>query len=212
MISDGLAVRLHQGPGSVPSVRAAALQFVSSLSPVTGLMPETQAVNVLSNAVWSESGPLPRLQPPVLSLSSIVIRAFHHGARRAFFMLFLAFQLTSCLTVERMMKEGNTKTHHGFDTHWRFNHDFVSVYRFSFTYFPYFVCHRSIIILFAFLGILLYMFYRSLSCQIKCKPKGREVLVVITPALPGSRVNLKEQQHAGGLVSPDILLISSGNE
>lgn len=42
-----------------------------------------------------------------------------------------------------------------------------------------------------FLGILLYMFYNSLSCQIKCKPKRQEACVIITSNIfPGARINL----------------------
>lgn len=64
MILDGLAVRSRL---CVPSARAAALHFGQGAllrlpaPPVTGSMPETQAVNVGDNAVRSESGPLPCL-------------------------------------------------------------------------------------------------------------------------------------------------------
>lgn len=37
---------------------------------------------------------------------------------------------------------------------------------------------------------ILYMFYRSLSCQIKCKPKGQEVFVVVGPDEPEGTAEL----------------------
>ena len=122
-------------------------------------------------------------------------------------MLFLAFQFSHFLsdrTDDERGKHTNTRwgltlmmamlknTH----TQWRCNHIVESGYGFSFICFVHlslidyhFVC---------FGGNLLYMFYRSLSCQIKCKPKGREVsVVIITPvSFPGSRVNLKKQQNS----------------
>lgn len=79
-------------------------------------MPETQAVNVLNNAVRSESGSSPSFARflstllSVLSLSSIVITAFHHGARRAFFMLFLAFQFSLLLSDSRVDDERGKHT------------------------------------------------------------------------------------------------------
>lgn len=60
---------LDQGSESIPSVRDAALHFGQGaflrllVSPVTGLMPETQAVNVSDKAVRAESGPLLHLPP-----------------------------------------------------------------------------------------------------------------------------------------------------
>lgn len=74
-------------------------------------MPETQAVNVSDDAVQSESSPsfalfLLLIFPlSILSHSSIVIAAFHHGARRAFFMLFLAFQFSHILSYSRTVDE-----------------------------------------------------------------------------------------------------------
>lgn len=59
--------------------------------------------------VW----PLSSLPPlSVLSRSSIVITAFHHGARRAFLMLFLAFQFSHFLSDSRTDDEmGETHKH-----------------------------------------------------------------------------------------------------
>lgn len=116
----------------------------------------------------------PRLFPffPALSHSSIVFTAFHHGARRAFFMLFLASQFSHIFPGREIMKEETQKHMMEWFWHWQKHAgDVIIVFRvywFSLIYLPVsqvlydFVC---------FSGNLLYMFYRSLSCQIKCKPK-----------------------------------------
>lgn len=116
VISDGLGVISRLWVCPVCESSSVAFWPRCFAPPVTGLMPETQAVNVLNNAVRSECGPLPRLpsffHPPlsVLSLSSIVITAFHHRARRAFFMLFLAFQFSHFLFDSRTDDERGKHT------------------------------------------------------------------------------------------------------
>lgn len=109
VISEGLAVRSRLWVR--PLCESCSIAFwprcfppSHRIPPVTALMPETEAVNVSDKAVWSESGPLPSFATflfffflPSLSHSSIVITAFHHRARRAFFMLFLAFSILTFL-------------------------------------------------------------------------------------------------------------------
>lgn len=124
MSPDGLAVksRLWVRP---MRARAAVLRFGRGAllrlpaPPVTGSMPETQAVNVSDNAVQSESSPsfalflLVIFALSILSQSSIVITAFHHGARRAFFMLFLAFQFSHFFSDSRTDDERGKHTNTG---------------------------------------------------------------------------------------------------
>lgn len=169
-------------------------------------MPETRALNVSDNAVQSESSPsfalslslsfiFPTLLSSILSHSSIVIAAFHHGARRAFFMLFLAFQfshfLSDSITDDERGKHTNTgqgltvmmakirqqKKKKNTGDVIMFQWDLINFLSF---FIFLFCCLSQISYHFVcFLGNLLYMFYRSLSCQIKCKPKEQEFLVLI---------------------------------
>lgn len=95
--------QLDKGSGS-PPVRAAVLPFgpgallhLPTSSDISSV-PETQAVNAAGT-------PFSLYFVSPISRSFIVVTASHHGARRAFFMLFLASRISS-LSDEQMMKHG----------------------------------------------------------------------------------------------------------
>lgn len=169
-------------------------------------MAETRALNVSDNAVQSESSPSFALSlslsfifshPPLLHSFSFIHchRSFSSRSQTCLLYVIFSFSILTFLVwqyngwwkgethkhrtgltvmmakIRQQKKKKNTGDVIMFQ--WDFI-NFLSFFIFLFCCLSqisyHFVC---------FLGNLLYMFYRSLSCQIKCKPKEQEVLVLI---------------------------------
>lgn len=110
--------------------------------------------------------------PSLLSGSSIVIPAFHHGARRAFLTLFLASQFSHLLSDSRTDDDVDETHKHK-------------------------VFMDSLSFLLSSHETLMYMFFRSLCCPIKCKPD-------LFVALGGCWCSADRQVSRGLQVSPNV--------